>query len=191
MNGPALAWQTLIWGQSDAWQTVIDAATGKLLYRHTISSDANGSVWTNYPGAPVGGTQQSVDLTPWLTPGATTLTGPNVHVYSDVNDNNAAGRGEEVGPSDAAGNFNYPFTTVHQHDQLDLHRRVPVLVGQHARPRRRPRQQPDTTGRRRGRVNRAQNAVQVFFFVNNFHDHLPRRRSGSPTPPARSTATTR
>ena len=60
---------------------MIDAATSKLLYRQTISSDANGSVWTNYPGAPVGGTQQPTDLSKWLSPGATTLVGPNAHVY--------------------------------------------------------------------------------------------------------------
>ena len=175
LNGLTLAWQTLIWGRNDAWQTVIDAANGKLLYRQTISSDANGSVWTNYPGAAVGGTQQTVNLSPWLTSGATTLTGPNVHVYSDVNDNNTADATEEVAPSDASGNFVYPFqafgtppfgNTINSDCSAlfpcswdsSFPSGAATLPGQ--------------TARGSWRVNRAQNAVQVFFFTNNFHDHL-------------------
>ena len=175
LNGLTLGWQTLIWGRSDAWQTVIDAGTGKLLYRQTISSDANGSVWTNYPGAAVGGTQQTVNLSPWLNSGATTLTGPNVHVYSDVNDDNAAGSGEEVAPSDTAGNFNYsfqafgsaPFGNTTNSDCSALFpcswdSSFPSGAATF----------PGQTARGSWRVNRAQNAVQVFFFTNNFHDHL-------------------
>ena len=170
VNGPALAWQILIWGQSDAWQTVIDAATGKLLYRHSIASDANGSVWTNYPGAPVGGTQQTVDLSKWLSPGATTLVGPNAHVYSDVNDNNAAGTGEEV--ARLCRQLQLSAHDLLEHHQLDLHHSVPLHLGQHPRPRRRPRQQLQHRRATFVDVNRAQNAVQVFYLVDNFHDHL-------------------
>ena len=172
VNGPALAWQTLIWGQSDAWQTVIDAATGKLLYRHSISSDANGSVWTNYPGAPVGGTQQTVDLSKWLSPGATTLVGPNAHVYSDVNDNNAAGTGEEVGPSDSAGNFNYPLTTFSNTTNSICTTAFPCTWDSTLVPGAGLDSNFNIVGPPSWTVNRAQNAVQVFYFVNNFHDHL-------------------
>jgi hypothetical protein len=37
------------------------------------------------------------------------LTGPNVHVYSDVNDNKRGRRRRGHPSSDAAGNFNYTF----------------------------------------------------------------------------------
>ena len=135
---------------------------------------ANGSVWDNYPGAAVGGTQHSVNFTHWLTPGATTLTGPNTHVYSDVNDDNAPTRAKNR-PSRRGRELQLHVpglrnAAVRQHDQLRLHGAVPVLVGQlvpagaavlHGQ-----------TARGSWRMNRAQNGTQVFFFVNNFHDHL-------------------
>jgi extracellular elastinolytic metalloproteinase len=172
LDGLTLAWQTLIWGRNDAWQTVVDAATGKLLYRQTISSDANGSVWTNYPGASVGGTQQTVDLSKWLNAGASTLVGPNVHVYSDVNDDNSAESTEEVGPSDASGNFVYPFTSFDNTTNSPCDAAFPCSWDSTLIPGAGLDASFNVVGPPSWDTNRKQNAVQVFFFTNNFHDHL-------------------
>jgi len=176
VDGTRLAWKTQIYGSGDsAYQSVVDAQTGAILYRRSLVNYANGLAWDNYPGAAVGGAQRSVNLTPWLTPGATTLTGPNTHVYSDVNDNDAADAGEDIPSSDAAGNFNYtfqvfgtpPFGNTINSDCTALFpcswdssfpSGAAVFPGQ--------------TARGSWRVNRAQNGTQVFFFVNTFHDHL-------------------
>jgi extracellular elastinolytic metalloproteinase len=178
VDGTRLAWKTETYGtDASAYQTVVDASTGKILYRHSLVNYGNGLAWDNYPGAPVGGTQRSVSLTGWLTPGATTLTGPNAHVYSDINDNNADDAATEDIPStDAAGNFNYtfqPFGTPPFGNTINS----PCTAlfpcswdssfpsGAAAFPGQAPL-------RGSWRVNRRQNGVQVFFFVNTFHDHL-------------------
>ena len=101
VDGLHLGWNTTIYGtDSTAYQTVVDASSGQVLYRRSLVNYANGLVWDNYPGATTGGTQRTVDLSSWLTPGATTLTGPNAHVYSDLNDNNKSDAGEEQGTID-------------------------------------------------------------------------------------------
>jgi hypothetical protein len=178
LNGLQLAWNTQISGtDASSYQTLVDASTGKILYRHSLVNYANGLAWDNYPGAPVGGAQQSVSLAGWLTPGATTLTGPNAHVYSDINDNNSDDAAtEDIPTSDAAGNFNYTFQafgTPPFGNQINSPCTAlfpcswdsSIPSGSSAFP---------GQGGLRGswRVNRRQNGVQVFFFVNTFHDHL-------------------
>ena len=60
VDGTHLAWQTQIYGGDSAYQSVVDAQSGKILYRRSLVNYANGLAWDNYPGAPVGGTQHSV-----------------------------------------------------------------------------------------------------------------------------------
>jgi len=176
LDGPHIAWKTAVYGtDGSAFQTVVDAANGKVLYRRSLVNYANGLAWDNYPGATVGGIQHSVSFTPWLAAGATTLTGQNTHVYSDINDNDKADAGEDIPTSDAAGNFNYtfqvfgtpPFGNTINSDCTALFpcswdssfpSGAAVFPGQ--------------TARGSWRVNRLQNGTQVFFFVNTFHDHL-------------------
>jgi extracellular elastinolytic metalloproteinase len=98
-----------------------------------------------------------------------------VHVYSDVNDNNAVDAGEDVPSSDAAGDFNYtfqvfgtpPFGNTINSDCTALFpcswdSSFPSGAATF----------PGQTARGSWRVNRMQNGTQVFFFVNAFHDHL-------------------
>jgi extracellular elastinolytic metalloproteinase len=176
VGGVRLAWQTQIFdSRGTAYTSVVDAANGRVLYRRSLVNNANASIWTNYPGAAVGGTQQTVNITGWLTPGATTLTGPNTHVYSDVNDDNAANAGEDIPSSDASGNFNYafqvfgtpPFGNTINSDCTALFpcswdSSFPTGAATF----------PGQTARGSWRVNRAQNGAQVFYFINNFPDHL-------------------
>ncbi|MDP9239948.1 MAG: hypothetical protein M3O55_04815, partial [Actinomycetota bacterium] len=111
VSGSRVAWQTLTTVKGHMFAHVVDAATARVLYRHDLTSDANptGRVWENYPGAAAGGTQTVVNLAQpgWLPAGATKLSGNTAHVFSDVNDDNAAQAGEEVHPG--ANSFQFPF----------------------------------------------------------------------------------
>ena len=105
----AVVWDTTV--KADAahtYRVVVDAATGRTLWRRNLVQSANASVYRNFPGAAQGGTPVPVNLAPWLAPGATTLTGPNVHAFADLNDDDFAAVGEETPIS--GGNFNYPLT---------------------------------------------------------------------------------
>ena len=63
-GAPRLAWHVIYAASSvENYDAVVDANTGEVLYRQNLTkSDSNGSVWSNYPGAAVGGTQTTVDL---------------------------------------------------------------------------------------------------------------------------------
>ena len=125
-DGRRLAWQLDYRAAPLAhYHAVVDAATGAILYRaNSVKTAANdASVWEQYPGAANGGTQQTRDLTPYLSPGATDLSGPYAHAWSDVNDNDSATTdsnghivpldapdpGEAVART-AGGDFAFPFT---------------------------------------------------------------------------------
>ena len=137
---------------------VVDAATGRVLYRRTWSSDT-GQVWDNYPGAPSGGAQVSRGLP--VRAGCRTnsprLAGNVAHVYNDVNDDNVAQPSEEITPSEH-GQFNFPFTDFNAGRRAVLGR-VPSARGTPRSPT-------------PGRPTATQNAVQVFYFLGKFHDHL-------------------
>ena len=168
VNGPRLGWQTLVTAHgTDMFTSVVDARSGEVLYRRNLGNDVNpkaparGLVWTNYPGAARGGAQQSVNFGArgWLSGHGrqnVKLAGPNVHVYTDINDNNAPDAGEEV-RSNQGRNFRYPFTPFPS-TSTPCTTALPCSWA------------PDTANS--WRTNRRQNATQVFFFVNNFHDHL-------------------
>jgi extracellular elastinolytic metalloproteinase len=167
-NGMRLGWQTLVTARgTDMYTSVVDASTGEVLYRRNLGDDLNPTspakalVWTNYPGAPRGGTQRVVDFGArgWLSGHGNAnvkLAGPNVHVYTDINDSNAADVGEEV-RSNQGRNFHYPFT-MFPSTTTPCTGAFPCSWA------------PNTANS--WRTNRQQNGAQVFFFVNNFHDHL-------------------
>ena len=170
-----LGWQLdLRAGRAAHYAAVVDAASGRILYRaNRVKGAANDArVWEQYPGAPNGGTAQLRDLTPWLTPGATDLSGPFAHAWSDTNDNDSGNLGRR--PHRAVGRSG--------------HRRGRHRTGRAEASRsrstssRRPRTPPERATppqvlvepRRSGswNDNRGQNAVQAFYYVNRFRDHL-------------------
>jgi len=115
LAGTRLAWQTVVMS-SPAYLHVIDAQTGRVLFRKSLTDDANGSVFDYWPGAPLGGTQHVVDFTApgWLAASREhRLQGNNTHVYTDVNDDNIPQSSEEVSAaSDHSWNFPFqPFDT--------------------------------------------------------------------------------
>ena len=154
-SGPRLAWQTMAMDQG--YQHVIDAATGEVLYRHSTVAADTGDAFINYPGAPRGGTQRTVDLRRWLPNNAPRLEGNVAHVYSDVNDDNVANPTEEV-PTQGRRDFEYPFTD------------FSATVGGRCSASFKCSWDPNTPNS--WQVNRKQNAVQMMYFVGTWHDHL-------------------
>src|SRR5262245_49164698 len=62
-EGLRLGWETFYTaGVQGLYRAVVDAATGQLLYRVSLTADSNGRAFENYPGAAVGGTQTTFDL---------------------------------------------------------------------------------------------------------------------------------
>ncbi len=154
LAGPRLGWQTLT--MREGFVHVIDAQSGRTLFRQSIVAKDNGNAWTNYPGAAVGGTQQSVDLTApgWLRNHSRTLSGNNAHVWIDINDNDQADKGEEIGPSGPS-SFAYGFTP---------------FGGDNCANKFVCSWDPNVAFS--WQANAKQDAVQMFFFLGTFHDHL-------------------
>ncbi len=169
VGGLRLAYRTLL--LKDGYISIVDAGTGRVLYRDSTVDSANGLAWDNRPAAATGGTQHSFDVNgpggSWNFGAISPLIGTdaglssnNVWVYSDVNGSNGASLSELV-RADATGNFNYaltPFT-----DAL----KSPCVAAYPCTWSANP-----ATGAFSWRTNRAQNATQVYFFLNTFHDHL-------------------
>ena len=123
-------------------------------------SDSTGTVYNFFPGARKGGKQVRVDFTKhhWLPRNAHVLKGNNSHTYSDVNDNNHPSKSEEV-HAKSGHSWGYPLK--------------PFKLGFAKSFCGKPWPCSWNPNKKFSwRTNRAQNATQVFYFVNNWHDHL-------------------
>jgi len=90
-NGVRAGWQTYVQtGSTAAYQSVVDAVTGKTLYRRsTVNEDrGDGLVYDNYPGAANGGKQRIVNIFDrgYIDPRRTWLNGEYARVWADVDD---------------------------------------------------------------------------------------------------------
>jgi hypothetical protein len=143
-----LAWDVLAPSPVGLMHAVIDATSGRVLFHANLTDDAtNADVFENHPGAaaPI-----TVDLDPWLTDG-TKLKGPNAHTFADLDDDNVADGPEEVTP----GTFTFQdFNT----GPVYCTSGFPCSW--------------DSSDDGSWQTNLEQNANQVFYFVNVFHDHL-------------------
>ncbi len=165
------AWQTVVMSSATPALSVLDARTGRVLLRHPLANyeadpDSTGLVYHFFPHAKYGGKQVRVDFTKhhWLGPHATILKGNNSHTYSDVNDNNHPSASEEVHPL-RGHSWGYRLQPFH----------LPWAKSFCSNPW--PCSwNPDQA--RSWQTNRAQNATQVFFYVNNWHDHLEKAPIG-------------
>jgi extracellular elastinolytic metalloproteinase len=176
VDGLRLAWQSYVSGNAGAFLHVIDASSGAVLYRRSLVDNADALVYENFPGAPNGGTQEqkSISQNGWLT-SASTLTGPNTHVYSDLDDSNdstnADGLAEEIPPS-GGGDWLYPITSFNAFGTLGpaygcgavLCTWDPVLGTASGGF--------TFEGAFSYEVNQFQDGAQLFYHVNTFHDHL-------------------
>ena len=159
--GPKLAWQTV--SIDEGYIHVIDAQTGTVLFRQSMVQKDSGLAWPNYPGAPVGGKQQTVSLDKWLPKNSPKLAGNVAHVFSDVNDDNVAQPSEEVPPA-AKRSWKYPFTdfTAQVGDGCSAAYQCSW----------------DPTVPYSWEKNREQNAVQIYYFLGTWHDHLEKAPIG-------------
>ncbi|NNM47606.1 M36 family metallopeptidase [Knoellia koreensis] len=109
---------------TEAWEVVVDATTGRTLYRTTVvnfDGDPQGTVYDNYPGAARGGQPRQQSFGPttaspkgWVDP--TGLVGTGVTTYGN-NADSYANWSNYIGPVDNAprpvsptGNFSYTYT---------------------------------------------------------------------------------
>jgi len=157
-RGVRLAWRVLAHAKpTQVFDYVVDAETGEVLRRsNLVDFAAEGRVFDYYPGAAAGGTAALQSLDGWLAPGATTLTGPNVHAYLDVNSDDVA---EEVSPSSTppgGPTWDYPRTA--------------VTYGSGNCPASGCSWNHTVTDS--WQQNQNQSATQLFYYANTFHDHL-------------------
>ncbi|HWB57372.1 MAG TPA: M36 family metallopeptidase [Gaiellaceae bacterium] len=172
-GGTRLAWRVTASADSDeVYTTLVDARNGDVLASANKVTEVGGNAWDYYPGAASGGTQAWHDFTAlgWLPANAQTLNGNNARVYSDWNDSNTVQSStewgsEETDPTDLPTGFPFddfthangfcaptpPYVSTCSWDSFDDDH-FPQTPGWYA--------------------NRRQNAVQVFYLVNTFHDHL-------------------
>jgi len=159
-RGARLGWATSVQaGRALGYQHVIDARTGRVLYRADLTSDGNGDslVFDHYPGAPVGGTQHAVDFVSqgWLSPSATKLFGRYAYVFSDINDDNRIQASEYIPASlgDTPKWLLVTFDSSSLCDATHLCTWDPFVAGS-------------------WKDNRRQDGTQAFYFASRFHDHL-------------------
>ena len=160
VGGTVLAWQTQVAPSTkELYSVVVDANSGRVLYRSSLVDNDTAVVWENSPGAIRGGTARQVTLpNSWLPQNSSVLQGPNAHVFTDVNDDNAASTTEEIRRS-SKGHFDFTFTPFAS--------QIPGMPCATSYP---CSWEPNT--RNSWRTNASQNATQVFYYVNKFHDHL-------------------
>jgi extracellular elastinolytic metalloproteinase len=159
LGGARLGWQTLVTPPGgQMFRHVIDAASGRVLYRQSLTASDTGRAWEYWPGKAVGGQRNVVDLTRpgWLPRSSPWLAGNNAHVWSDVNDDDVAQGSEEVTPGRTS--FEFPFIDFTATNGPPCSRAYRCTWN------------PAT--RLSWQRNRKQDAVQVFYYVNKFHDHL-------------------
>ena len=164
------AWQAIVMSAKTPTMVVLDAQTGDLLQSRPLvnyeASDSTGNVFTFFPGARKGGKQTRVNFTKrhWLSRTARVLNGNNSHTYSDINDNNRPSRSEEV-PARTPHSWAYSLKPFHLGFAKSFCSNPWPCSWNPNKPF-------------SWRTNRAQNATQVFYFVNNWHDHLQKAPIG-------------
>ncbi len=170
-RGVRLAWHVTADADSDeVYASLVDAHSGKVLRSENKVADVSGLAWDYYPGAASGGTQSSRNFTAlgWLSANAETLNGPNARVFSDWNDNDApdaSGGGGVGGNEDTNPTFSWSFNDFTHVAGLC----APAYTSSCSWDSTDNGPFPQPPG---WYSNRRQNAVQVFYFVNRFHDHL-------------------
>ncbi len=160
-RGARIAWRVIAWvADDDQSMSVVDARTGELLWRHSLTNDdavGTGPAVDIYPGGdiPNGGG----DLLPRTFPvfDGSALSGNNAHVYLDVNDDSVPDPRDEV-PAVSGTDWSYApvFDTTTAAQNCSNHFSCTW----------------DKSIPRDWRRNREWFAVQLFYFLNRFHDHL-------------------
>ncbi|MEX0985580.1 MAG: M36 family metallopeptidase [Actinomycetota bacterium] len=156
-----VAWETLTHvSGSQIDLSVVDATTGKILWRANMvkhEQTGTGLAWESYPSTAVpngGGTQQPISFP---VKGTGKLSGNNAHVYLDTSDDDEAHDADEIG---ALSGLDWSVAA-----DLNTTRTAQNCKPVHA-----------CTWNSRvaasWKANRRQSAVQTYYYLNRFHDHL-------------------
>jgi extracellular elastinolytic metalloproteinase len=146
-----------------AWQTIagknevlVDARTGAILRVTPLTRSATALIFGNRPGAPIGGTQERVELGDYvLSDDQTTLYGPNALVFADEDNDETIDANERILPT-ADGDYEFPYVAFHGPtgcaavEWCSWNPQTPFSW----------------------RTNRDEAAVQAFALASAFHDHL-------------------
>jgi extracellular elastinolytic metalloproteinase len=162
-----LAWHVTAAADGDeVYASVVDADSGDVLRRANKVEDAQGFVHDYYPGAASGGDATLRAFPADWHDGDNRLEGPYAHVFVDYNDDDEAdtrGRfGAEDTPSNGIDTWNYSFTPFTAEKSFCAPAYASVCSWDSY----------DNVRPVGWSTNRRQNSVQVFYFVNNFHDWL-------------------
>jgi extracellular elastinolytic metalloproteinase len=186
-----LAWRvTATASSTEVYDYVIDASSGKVLYRTNTVDFASGNVWEYAPQihqacsgcSTAAGTQQSHAFPADWGTSSTILSGNYAHVYTDINDDDqpdaASGNCPNCGqipPNGGPGVWNYTFApnpgNATGETGLDCFSIFPQCSWYLHNP-----------GYQGWGTNIRQNSTQVYWYVNNFHDWLKNTASIGFTP---------
>lgn len=166
-----LGWRTVSMSADEPAVSVVDAATGRVVFRQPLVNheraelakpkpQSRGVAFRYHPKAKHGGKYETFNFTKrgWLRGRAKTLDGNNAHAYSDVNDNNKPSKSEEVGPKKGTHSWSYKIVPFHLKSISWCDNPYPCTWNPN---------KPFSW-----KTNREQNTTQVFYFVNQFHDYL-------------------
>jgi hypothetical protein len=152
-------WRTLARSaQGETIELMVDAHTGEVLSRRNLTDAAVAAdVFEYYPGAPGGGEYVSKDITPYVShPGGDRLEGNNAYAFSELEANNVR---QDVAPTDAAGDYDFDYFAFN----LGADGNCPPAPYYCSW---------NTRERESWAYNQDRAAVQLFYQVNRFHDHL-------------------
>jgi hypothetical protein len=150
-----LAWRLEVLGaDSNLYEVVLDAQSGRLLARHSLTEHANAAlVYDLQPDQTASPRTVNLGTDPsWIdrSEGGTKLQGNNVHAHSQLEFT-----GDETEVAQAGGNWSFPV-------QFFNHSGCPRFGCTW--------NNGDYFGTRL--TNRAQTTTQAFYYANHFHDHL-------------------
>lgn len=162
-SGLRPGWSTYVQGGTGgAYQHVVDATSGAVLFRRSTVNQENGDaeVYDHHPGAARGGQPRVVNFIKrgWLTKRDTFLNGNSVVAWADVNDDNAISDNEKTPvPGTRHG---AQFALHHFHGAASsLCSKTYVCTWN-----------PNKAGS--WKVNKKADVSQAFYLASNFHDYL-------------------
>ena len=155
-----LAWETFTWPNTQQLNmSVVDARSGSVLYRQGLTSDATGTAtaWEFYPSDLVPAGANTANPVTFPVVDGSRLNGDNAYVWADVRDNNKPDPGEDI-PAVTGTDWSMPAIL----DATNTAQNCST-----SRPCTWDRSVPFSW-----QANLAQDAAQVMYYLNKYHDHL-------------------
>jgi extracellular elastinolytic metalloproteinase len=159
---PALAWETVTTISSQEVDlSVIDAGTGRVLWRQNLVADdqpGTGLAWPNAPGPFPNGGGVAVPVS-FPVIDSTALSGNNAHVFTSIHADDEIKPVDEIPASDPSTmTWNYPAVLNTTSAGQNCSATYPCTW--------------DLTTPFSWQTNRRQEAVQAYALLNRYHDHL-------------------